>query len=413
MMTDGLRPGVSRRVSAAGTSRPGTRRAQARAAPVRMKVLGPRDPRFYALRERAPYPVGMRETLLSFFRPSLSERDVASVVDAVRDGRVGPGPTARAFETRFAARARVKHAVALSGAAAGVRLVLAALGVGAGDEVVVAALSSARTAHAVRACGATLVPCDVDEETLCATARSVEAAVTERTRAIVVTPYAGRPARIAAIAAFARRHGIAVLEDAVAVGMLDDGRWAGVESDAALYGFSPADTMTTGNGAMLATNDDALAERVRRLASASEGDDQLPDLNAALGLSQLDRAEALHARREEIVAQYLATLETIDGVEAAAIGRIGLRDRHSWSAFPIVVDPACGLTREELADALRGAKIGVAVHQPLGEESALPVSARMSARMLCLPLSAEMTDDDVDDVIAALLAAASRVPAPA
>lgn len=356
----------------------------------------------------------MRETLLPNFRPSLSDRDVASVVDALRDGRVGPGPTARAFETRFAARARVKHAVALSSAAAALRLALTAAGVGAGDEVVIPALACARTAHAVRSCGATPVPCDVDEETLCASARTVEAAVTERTRAVVVTPYAGRPAHIAAIAAFARRREIAVVEDGVAVGMLDDGRWGGAESDAAVYGFSAADTMTTGNGAMLVTNDDALADRVRRLAAPSDGDDLLADLNAALGLSQLDRVEALHARREEIVAQYLATLDTIDGIEAAAVGRIGLRDRHSWSGFPVAVDPACGLTRDELAGALRAAKIATAVHQPpLGGAAALPVSAQACARIVWLPLSAEMTDDDVNDVIEALGAATSRVPAPA
>ena len=356
----------------------------------------------------------MRETWLPNFRPSLNERDVASVVDALRDGRVGAGPTARAFETRFAARARVTYAVALGSTSAGIRLALTALGVGDGDEVVLAALGSARTACAVRGCGANVVPCDVDEETLCVTPRAVEAVLTERTRAVIVTPYAGRPAHVAAIAAFARQHGIAVIEDAAAVGMLDDGRWAGAESDAAVYGFSPADTMTTGNGAMLVTNDDGLADRVRRLASAGEGDDLLADLNAALGLSQFDRAEALHARREEIVAQYLAALETLEGVEAAAIGRIGLRDRHSWSCFPVTVDPACGITRDELADALRSAKIGAAVHQPLsGVERALPVTARVGARLLWLPLSAEMSDADVGDVIAALGAAASRVPQPA
>lgn len=386
----------------------------------------------------------MRETDLPPFRPAVDERDIAAVAEALRGGRFACGQHARALETRFAARARVKHAVALSSAAAGLRLGLASLEIGAGDEVVLPALALPAAAHAVRGCGAVPVFCDVDEETLCATPRTIEAAVTERTRAIVVGHYAGRPAHVAAIAAFARRRGFALVEDAAsAAGMLDDGRWAGAESDAAIYGFSAADPITTGNGGMLVTSDDALAERVRRLAlhgldrdgwtrwcagtstqydaTVSGFDETLPDLNAALGLSQLDRMEALQARREEIVAQYLAMLEQMHGVEAAAIGRIGLRDRHCWAFFPVVVDPAAGVSRDQLVATLRAAHIGTAVRYPpvhllaAYREGAhpLPVTERVCAGLFSLPLSAQMSDDDVNDVIEALTAAATRMPTPA
>lgn len=372
----------------------------------------------------------MRDTFLPACRPAIDERDIAAVVDALRSGRLAPGPLVRAFESEFAARARLKHAVAVNGATAGLSLVLTALGVGSGDEVVVPALAVVAAANAVRHAGATPVFCDVEPDTLCASVRTIETVVTARTRGIVVMPYAGRPAHIAAIVAFARERGIAVVEDAAsAVGMLDDGRRPGAQSDAAIYRFDASASITTGQGAMIATHDDALAERVRRLVLSGEGGDAadpgydaaMSDLAAALGSAQLERFDALQGRREEIVAQYLAALESLDGVEVAAIGRIGLRDRHGWCFFPVTIDARTGASRDDVAASMRAAGIDTAVHYvpvhrlPAYRAGArdLPVTERVSAQLLSLPLFAGMTDEDVCDVVAALSAATGRVPMPA
>lgn len=384
----------------------------------------------------------MRQTFLPYCRPHLDEGDIASVVDALRNDWLTTGPKTRRFEEQFAELTGMRHAVALNSATAGIHLALVALGVGPGDEVVLPSLSFVAAAHCVRHCGGTPVFCDVEPDTLCLSVRTVDAVVSERTKVIITMPYAGRPVGIEALAGYARGRGIAVIEDAaLGVAMLDDGRWPGAASDAAIFSFYATKNLTTAEGGMLVTNDDILADRVRRLALHGMDRDawkryaaggtwrydvtltgfkyNLSDLAAALGLSQLDKLAAMQARRSEIAERYQEAIAAIPGVEVAAIGRLGPRDRHSWCFFPIAVSEEAGLFRDEVIDAMRLANVGTSVHYIpshlfgayAGPNYDLPHTDREWLRLVSLPLFPSMRDSDVEDVIDALTAAVERTAA--
>ncbi|HTJ24925.1 MAG TPA: DegT/DnrJ/EryC1/StrS family aminotransferase [Candidatus Limnocylindria bacterium] len=384
----------------------------------------------------------MRKTFLPYCRPHVDEGDVASVVDALRNHWLTTGPKARAFEDRFAELTGARHAVGLNSATAGIHLALVALGVGPGDEVVLPSLSFVSAANCVRHCGALPVFCDVEPDTLCLSVRSVDAVVTERTKVVVSMPYSGRPVGIGALRAYTRGRGIALIEDAaLGVGTLDAGRWPGSESDAAIFSFYATKNLTTGEGGMLVTNDDDLADRVRRLALHGMDRDawkryaaggtwrydvtmtgykyNLPDMAAALGLAQLDKLAVMQERRAQIAARYCEAIASIAGIGVAALGRMGSLDRHSWCFFPIAVDEGAGLSRDEVVVAMREANIGTSVHYipshlftayAQGDHD-LPNTEQAWAQLISLPLFPSMSDQDVEDVLEALAGAVERVSA--
>jgi dTDP-4-amino-4,6-dideoxygalactose transaminase len=376
----------------------------------------------------------MRETLLPYFRPHIDERTIARVTDALRNGWLTTGPTTHAFEERIAALAGVRHAIAVNSATAGLHLAMVARDIGPGDEVVLPALSFVSAAHCVRHCGATPVFCDVEPDTLCVSVATIEPHLTARTKAIVTMPYAGRPLGNQTVYAYAAARGITVIEDAaLGIGTLDDGHWPGAAgSDCAIFSFYATKNITSAEGGMLLTNDDALAERVRLLALHGMDRDawkrysaggswrydvtavgfkyNLPDLCATLALGQLELLETMQQRRDAIAARYLAALASIEGVVPAALGRIGPNDRHSWCFFPVSIAPHDDITRETVAIAMRAANISTSVHYIPSHlfsiyrdrAPSLPITEVAWTRLLSLPLFPAMTDDDADDVIDAL-----------
>jgi dTDP-4-amino-4,6-dideoxygalactose transaminase len=383
----------------------------------------------------------MRETFLPYFRPDIDERTIEIVADSLRNGWLTTGPKVRQFEERMAALCGVDHAIALNSATAGLHLALVALGVRPGDEVILPALSFVSAAHCVRHCGATPVFCDVEPDTLCVSVATIAPLITRHTRAIITMPFAGRPLGNQAVHAYAHAQGIAVIEDAaLGVGTIDDGHWPGsAGSDAAILSFYATKNVTSGEGGMLLTNDDHLAETVRLLSLHGMDRDawkrytaggkwrydvsalgfkyNMPDLAAAVALGQLDRFDEMQRRRGEIAAMYLAAIDGIPGVEAAAIARIGARDAHSWCFFPVSIEPNAFITRDTVAVAMRDANIGTSVHYipshlfSIYRDSSpsLPVTNAIWPTLLSLPLFPGMSDGDVKDVIDALsIAVAGR-----
>ena len=377
----------------------------------------------------------MRSEFLPYCRPAIDAADIAAVVDTLQRGWLTTGPKVRQFEPMFVQAAGVKHAVGLNSATAGLHLGLLAMGVGPGDDVVLPSLSFVAGANIAVQIGARPVFCDVDPETLSVSVETIAAALTPRTKAIMTMHYAGRPASAEPIMAFARPRGIAVLEDAaLAIGMLDDGRWSGTRADAAVFSFYATKNVTSAEGGMFVSNDDALTDRVRTLALhgmdrdawkryerggswrydivAHGYKDNMPDLAAALGISQLAKLEAMQRRREEIAAAYLQALKDIPGITAAGLGKMKPSDRHSWCMFVIEVDAAkAGISRDAMIDALRGANIGTSVHYIPShlftafkgfEHGRLDATESVWQRLISLPLYPTMTDADASDVIAAL-----------
>ena len=385
-----------------------------------------------------------REEFLPYCRPALGADDIAAVVDTLERGWLTTGPLVKRFEAEFAAACGVKHAIALNSCTSAMHLGLIALGVGPGDEVVLPSLSFVAAANLVLQLGAEPVFCDVEADSLCLTVATIERVTTTRTKAIVTMHYAGRPAAAAPISAFARSRGIAVLEDAaLAVGTLDDGRWPGFHTDAAAFSFYATKNVTTAEGGMLVTRDDEIADRVRSLSLHGMDKDawkryerggtwrydvletgykyNMPDMAAAIGLTQLAKLPANQKRRDELAAAYLSALEDIPGVCAAALGSMGADDRHSWCVFPMLVDErAAGISRDALIEALRERNIGTSVHYiPSHLFSAykhrrhgpLQVTETEWLKLVSLPLFPGMSDTDVADVAAAIkdsIPAASR-----
>ncbi len=375
----------------------------------------------------APIPV---------MRPWLGEEEAAAAAAAVASVWVAQGPRVAEFERAFAARVGAAEAVAVSSCTAGLHLSLHLLGIGPGDEVVVPSFSFIATANAVRHAGATPVFCDVDVLTGNLTAESVRAALTERTRAVMIVHQAGVPAEPGPLARLCAARGLAVLEDAAcAVGSTVAGLPVGAAANVAVFSFHPRKLVTTGEGGMIVTSDRELAARARRLRehgmSASAADRhatgsvapeqylevgfnfRMTDVQAAIGLVQLSKLDAMVARRRELAARYRELLADLPEVRLVADPPWGTTNYQScWALLPT----AFPVTRTELLE--RYAAVGIsprrgimashlepAYRSPDGPR--LPVTERLTADSIVLPLHHHLTATDQDRVVAVLRGAAA------
>jgi len=377
----------------------------------------------------------MRDSFLPFSRPSITEEDIAAVGEVLRSGWITTGPKAAELERRFVEATGCRAAVALSSATAGMHLVLKALGIGPGDEVVTPSLTWVSTVNLIVLAGATPVFADVDRDTLMVTPETLAPCLTERTRLIVPVHYAGAPVDLDGIEALAGKHGVAVVEDAAhAVGARYKGRPVGGRGTA-IFSFHPIKNITTGEGGMFATDDDGLAERIRRLKFHGLGMDaydrttqgrapqaqvmepgykyNLPDMGAVLGLGQLDRLEAMNARRGRLAAEYRERLAAVEGI--LPLASPGYDHHHAWHLFIVRVDPdRTGLDRDAFMAGLKARNIGTGLHfravhrhryyeEALGlDRGALPHTEWNSDRICSLPLFPDMTSDDLEDVVNAI-----------
>ena len=381
----------------------------------------------------------MRASLLPYCKPQLDESEIAQVATSFRNGWLTSGPNVKEFEREFAARCGVEHAIALNSCTAALHVALAALGIGPGDEVVTPSLTFVAGAQCTLELGATPVFTDIDPQTLSVTRETIEAALTDRTKAIISMPYAGRPLGIASLAEFARERGIALIEDAAhAAGTLDQGEWAGARSKAAAYSFYATKNLTTAEGGMLVTNDASLAERARILGLHGMSKDawkrysaggswrydvlapgfkyNLADPLAALGRTQLERLDAMQRRRQELAARFRSAIGSIRGVSMQALPEHN-GDVHSWCMFVVMIDEEkTGVHRDRVIELMTEHNIGTSVHyipthlfaayQSL-QRSPLPQTDRVWQQLISLPLFPAMTDEDADDVLSALEAAVS------
>ncbi|SDP06652.1 perosamine synthetase [Lentzea jiangxiensis] len=364
-------------------------------------------------------------------RPLLGEEEALAAAEAVRSGWVAQGPRVREFEEAFAASVGASHGVAVSSCTTGLHLAVHVLGIGPGDEVVVPSLSFIATANSVRYTGATPVFADVEPGTGNLSASTVEPVLTGRTRAVMVVHQAGVPADVDAIKALCAPRGIAVIEDAAcAAGSTYKGAPVGTNAVLAAWSFHPRKLLTTGEGGMVTTDDPEWAARLRRLRehgmnfSAADRHNggsavieqyletafnyRMTDIQAAVGLVQLSKLDAIIARRRELAARYHEVL--------AGLGLETVRDPEhgttNYQSFWVWLPEGAPDRREVLAGlAERGvsARRGImASHlEPAysGHGSAeLPVTEAFTARTLILPLFHDMTESEQDQVVSALSA---------
>ncbi|KAF0856332.1 UDP-4-amino-4-deoxy-L-arabinose aminotransferase [Pantoea dispersa] len=371
-------------------------------------------------------------SFLPFSRPALGEEELAAVQAVFASGWITTGPQNAALEQAFCQLTGNQHAIAVSSATAGMHVTLMALGIQPGDEVITPSLTWVSTLNIITLLGATPVMIDVDRDNLMVSAEQIKAAITPRTRAIVPVHYAGAPADIDALRAVSARHNIPLIEDAAhAVGCYYKGRHVG-QQGTAIFSLHAIKNITCAEGGIVVTDDAQLADRLRSLKFHGLGVDaydrhthgrkpqaevimpgfkyNLPDINAAIALVQLQKLPAINARRQAIAARYLRELAD---TPLLPLVQPAWPHQHAWHLFIIRVDETrCGISRDALMEQLKIHDIGTGLHFRAAHthkyyrerypQLSLPATEWNSERICSLPLFPDMHDDDVTRVIAAL-----------
>lgn len=366
---------------------------------------------------------------INVMKPWLGEEEVAAVADAIRSGWIAQGPRVAEFERRFAEHQEAPYAVATSSCTTALHLALIVAGVGPGDDVVVPSFSFIATANAAVYVGGRPVFADVDPITGNVTAETLVGALTDRTRAVIAVDQGGQPLDLEPIRTLCEPRGIVVVEDAACgAGSTYHGRPVGAGAEITAWSFHPRKLLTTGEGGMLTTRRVEWADRARTLRehamSVSAADRhgsvlappeeyaevgfnfRMTDVQAAIGLVQLDRLPTLVARRRELAAVYAEAISGIDGLRAVADPAFGT---SNFQSFWVEVEPGYPLDREgllaKLADADISARRGImAAHrQPAyaarADIAPLPATERLTDNTLILPLFHDLTETDQQRVI--------------
>jgi dTDP-4-amino-4,6-dideoxygalactose transaminase len=371
---------------------------------------------------------------IPFAVPDIGEDEVAAAAEAIRSGWLTTGKQSASFEREFAEFLRPGlHAIAVNSATAGLHLALEAAGVGPGDEVIVPTWTFTATAEVVRYLGADPVPVDVHPDTLNIDLAAAAAAVTSRTKAMIPVHFAGLPVPAGALAGCARSNGLRVIEDAAhSFPARSEGEVVGTgASDAVVFSFYATKTMTTGEGGMVVTEDDALASRARTMRLHGINRDvfdrytstvpswryevvapgfkyNLTDPAAAIGRVQLRRAAAMRQRREQIAEAYFAGLADLP---LQLPMRALPEDLHAWHLYVLRLGPDASLGRDRFIERMSEEGVGCSVHfiplhlHPYWRDryqltpEAFPVASREFEHAVSLPIFSSMTDAQVSRVI--------------
>jgi dTDP-4-amino-4,6-dideoxygalactose transaminase len=390
----------------------------------------------------------MSDAYIPFNRPEIGEEEIGEVVDTLRSGWLTTGARTHRFENDFRAYTGARHALAVSSGTAALHLPLAALNIGPGDEVITTPLTFCSTVATIIHSGATPVLADVDEHGNIHP-KSIAERITARTRAIMPVHLGGYPCAMDAIWNLARKHKLAVIEDAAhASGTLYQGEHLGNPasslSDAVAFSFYATKNITTGEGGMLTTNNPDLADRMRVLTLHGISKDawnrysengswfyqvmepgfkyNLSDLQSALGIHQLRKLERFIEERRRLAAEYNERFSGIDEIEVPADCPYG---RHSWHLYILRLNLSrLSINRDQFMEELRRRGVGASVHfipiqtHPFfarwaaENRNRCPHSLELYERIISLPLYPGLTAGELERVASAVREIAEAAASP-
>jgi dTDP-4-amino-4,6-dideoxygalactose transaminase len=377
----------------------------------------------------------MRKDFLVFGSPLIEQPEIDEVVGSLKSGWLGTGPKVARFEEDFRKYKGTPHAVAVNSCTAALHLSMLAAGLKPGDEVITTAMTFCATVNAIIHAGLAPVLADIDAVTMNIDPELVEAKITPKTRAILPVHFAGRACDMDAIMDIAKKYNLKVIEDcAHAIETEYHGQKAGTFGDFGCFSFYVTKNIVTGEGGMVLTRSGEDAARIKTLALHGMSKDawkrfsdegykhyfvmecgfkyNMMDLQAAIGIHQLQRVESYWNRRQEIWRRYNEDFADLP---------VGLpadpepQTRHAYHLYTILIDEQkCGISRDAFLNAMTRQNIGVGVHylsipehpyyqQTFGwKPDDYPNAMRIGRQTVSLPLSAKLTDEDVDDVIEAV-----------
>ena len=377
----------------------------------------------------------MRKDFLVFGSPLIEQPEIDEVVDCLKSGWLGTGPKARRFEELFRTYKGARCAVGVNSCTAALHLSMLAAGLKPGDEVIVPSMTFAATANAVIHAGGVPVFADCDRRSMNISPSQISAKITPRTRAVIPVHFAGRPCDMDAIMGIARAKGLKVIEDcAHAIEAEYRGKKTGTFGDLGCFSFYVTKNVTTGEGGMVVTDDEARAAEIKTLALHGMCHDawnrfsdegykhyevvhagfkyNMMDIQAALGIHQLGRIEKYWARRRDIWRRYD---EAFRGLPVFTPPDPEPGTRHACHLYTLLLDiDKLRITRDQFLDGMTRMNIGVGVHytalhlhpfyrQTYGHKRGdYPESEWVSDRTVSIPLSPKLTDEDVGDVIQAV-----------
>lgn len=372
----------------------------------------------------------VRGKWLPYGHQSIDNDDIDAVVSVLRSEWITQGPKIEAFERAVADYCGSGYAVAFSSGTTALHAACRAAGLGPGDEVITTPLTFVATANVPVYCGAKPVFADIRADTLNIDPGEIERAITRQTKAIIPVDFAGHPADLEPISFLAKKHNLLVVEDAChALGAKYKGRRTGGISDMTVFSFHPVKHITTGEGGMVLTDDQSIAEGLTRWRHHGidyldprrpwryEISDlgynyRLSDIHCGLGLSQLQKLDGSISGRQQIAARYR---QAFSHLHVISMPSISPEVTHAWHLFIVLLDLSqLTVDRDIVVEALRAENVGATVHYPLVHlqpfyrkrfgygEGACPVAEAIAPRMITLPIFPSMTDEDVEDVICAV-----------
>jgi perosamine synthetase len=354
--------------------------------------------------------------------PDITDQEISAVTEVLRSSRLSLGPKTTEFERGIAQYVGATHAVAVTSGTAALHLCIRAIGIGEGDEVIVPSFAFIAVANAIRYERGTPVFVDIDPETFNLDPSQVEAAITSRTKAIIVVHTFGCPADLAAILEIAKRNSLFLIEDSCeAVGAEYDGRRVGVLGDLGVFAFYPNKQMTTGEGGVVVTQNAKLAALIKSLRNHGRNDSddcfehvelgynyRISEINCALGCEQMRRLDAILARREEIAEEYSRRLR---GVPALKLPSLTMpRRKISWFVYVVTLSSEFSKAdRNWIVEEMKNRGIDVGRYfAPIHLQPAyrtiphralsLTVTERVSARVIALPFFNLIQGHQIDEV---------------